>query len=29
VILPAIWSRKRARRTAALAVLDLILRWRR
>lgn len=29
VILPAIWSRKRARRTAALAVLDRILRWMR
>ena len=29
VIFPAIWSSKRARRTAALAVLDRILRWRR
>jgi hypothetical protein len=28
VLLPAVWSRKRARRTAALAVLDRILRWR-
>ncbi len=29
VILPAVWSRKRARRTAALNVLDRLLRWRR
>ena len=29
VILPAVWSRKRARRTAALDVLDRLLRWRR
>jgi hypothetical protein len=29
VIFPAVWSSKRARRTAALAVLDRILRWRR
>lgn len=29
VIFPAVWSRKRARRTAALDVLDRLLRWRR
>ena len=29
VILPAVWSGKKARRTAALDVLDRILRWRR
>ncbi len=29
VILPAVWSRRRTRRTAALDVLDRILRWRR
>jgi hypothetical protein len=29
VIFPAVWSSKRTRRTAALAVLDRILRWRR
>jgi hypothetical protein len=29
VILPAVWSRKTTRRTAALHVLDRILRWRR
>ena len=29
VMLPAVWSSKRTRRTAALAVLDRILRWRR
>jgi hypothetical protein len=29
VIFPAVWSRKKARRTAALDVLDRILRWRR
>jgi hypothetical protein len=29
VLLPDVWSSKRARRTAALAVLDRILRWRR
>jgi hypothetical protein len=28
VIFPAVWSRKRTRRTAALAVLDRIVRWR-
>lgn len=29
VIFPAVWSRKRTRRTAALAVLDRLLRWKR
>ena len=29
VIFPAVWSRDRARRTAALKVLDRLLRWRR
>ena len=29
VIFPAVWSRKKTRRTAALDVLDRILRWRR
>jgi hypothetical protein len=29
VIFPAVWSDKRTRRTAALAVLDRLLRWRR
>jgi hypothetical protein len=29
VILPAVWSRKKPRRTAALDVLDRLLRWRR
>ena len=29
VIFPAVWSSKKARRTAALDVLDRILRWRR
>ncbi len=29
VILPAVWSGKRTRRTAALDVLDRILRWKR
>jgi len=29
VIFPAVWSSKRARRAAALNVLDRILRWRR
>jgi hypothetical protein len=29
VVLPAVWSGKKARRTAALDVLDRILRWRR
>jgi hypothetical protein len=29
VIFPAVWSGKRTRRTAALDVLDRILRWRR
>jgi hypothetical protein len=29
VIFPAVWSSKRTRRTAALDVLDRILRWRR
>ena len=29
VIFPAIWSDKEARRTAALDVLDRLLRWRR
>jgi hypothetical protein len=29
VIFPAIWSSKKTRRTAALEVLDRILRWRR
>jgi hypothetical protein len=29
VILPAIWSIKRTRRTAVLEVLDRIVRWRR
>jgi Flp pilus assembly protein TadB len=28
VIFPAVWSRKPARRKAALAVLDRLLRWR-
>ena len=29
VIFPAVWSSKRARRAAALNVLDRILRWKR
>jgi hypothetical protein len=29
VLFPAIWSRKEERRTAALAVLDRLLPWRR
>lgn len=29
VILPAVWSGKKTRRTAALDVLDRLLRWRR
>ena len=29
VILPAVWSAKKTRRTAALDVLDRLLRWRR
>ena len=29
VIFPAVWSRRKTRRTAALDVLDRILRWRR
>jgi len=29
VIFPAVWSRKKPRRTAALDVLDRILRWKR
>jgi hypothetical protein len=29
VILPAVWSSKKTRRTAALDVLDRLLRWRR
>ena len=29
VIFPAVWSGKKTRRTAALDVLDRILRWRR
>ena len=29
VIFPAVWSRKKTRRTAALDVLDRLLRWRR
>ena len=29
VVLPAVWSGKKARRTAALDVLDRVLRWRR
>lgn len=29
VIFPAVWSRKRTRRAAALAVLDRIVRWSR
>lgn len=29
VIYPAVWSRKKTRRTAALDVLDRFLRWRR
>jgi hypothetical protein len=29
VILPAVWSSKRTRRIAALAVLDRLLRWKR
>ena len=29
VVLPAVWSGKKTRRTAALDVLDRILRWRR
>ncbi len=29
VIFPAVWSRKKTRRTAALDVLDRILRWKR
>jgi len=28
VVFPAVWSRKPARRRAALAVLDRIIRWR-
>ena len=28
-IFPAVWSRRRTRRTAALDVLDRLLRWRR
>jgi hypothetical protein len=28
VLLPAVWSRKRYRREAALAVLDRLIRWR-
>ena len=29
VIFPAVWSSKKTRRTAALDVLDRILRWKR
>jgi hypothetical protein len=29
VIFPAVWSGKKTRRTAALDVLDRLLRWRR
>jgi hypothetical protein len=29
VIFPAVWSNKRTRRTAALHVLDRLLRWKR
>ena len=29
MIYPAVWSGKKARRTAALEVLDRLLRWRR
>lgn len=29
VIMPAVWSSKKARRTAALDVLDRLVRWRR
>jgi hypothetical protein len=29
VVFPAVWSRKKARRTAALDVLDRFLRWKR
>jgi hypothetical protein len=29
VVFPAVWSGKKVRRTAALDVLDRILRWRR
>lgn len=29
VIFPAVWSRRKTRRTAALDVLDRLLRWRR
>lgn len=29
VIFPAVWSAKKARRTAALDVLDRLLRWKR
>ena len=29
VIFPAVWSRKRTRRTAALDVIDRLLRWKR
>ena len=29
VVFPAVWSRKKARRTAALDVLDRLLRWKR
>ena len=29
VIFPAVWSRKKQRRTAALDVLDRLLRWKR
>lgn len=29
VLFPAVWSRKKTRRTAALDVLDRLLRWKR
>jgi hypothetical protein len=29
VVLPAVWSRKKTRRTAALDVLDRLVRWKR
>jgi hypothetical protein len=29
VVFPAVWSRKKTRRTAALDVLDRFLRWKR
>ena len=29
VIFPTVWSRKKTRRTAALDVLDRLLRWKR